>query len=105
MQTIAHTPQIIKLPLLTRFVDNIKFRFPGNRNGIKSSVLINPSMSEIFKSKAIFFTLFTYTTERISYIMNIFGCKHTNVIMMKLLVTPSITSPQVQLIYIYDVIR
>ena len=50
MQTIAHTPQIIKLRLLTRFVDNIKCRFPGNRNGNKSSVLINPATSEIFKS-------------------------------------------------------
>ena len=50
MQTIAHTPQIIKLRLLTRFVDNIKCRFPGNRTGNKSSVSINPATSEIFKS-------------------------------------------------------
>ena len=50
MQTIAHTPQIIKLRLLTRFVDNIKCRFPGNRNGNKSSVSINPATSEIFEN-------------------------------------------------------
>ena len=105
MQTIAHTPQIIKLRLLTRFVDNIKCRFPGNRNGNKNSVLINPAISEIFKNIILVLKIAICDTKRFSYIIDILGCKQKNIIIMKLLVTPNITSPQVQSIYIYDVIQ